>query len=384
MSRFAHPQSSKAASQQIFQASILRICVIFGFPNRFMYMSARVLIYGCYGYTGELIVEEAQALEVPVLLSGRNADRVKALAERHGLPWTACDLADAAGLDALLARVDVVLHCAGPYVHTYAPMLAACLRNGKHYLDITGEIGVFEAIAARNAEAKTANVMLMPGVGFDVVPTDCLAARLKADLPDAESLHIAILNIGARMSHGTAKTMVENLGSANLVRRAGKIVERPMAQDSIEADFGRGPKTAYALPWGDVSTAFYTTGIPNITTYFALPKGQARFLRFSKYIGWLLRMDWVRRIARKRIEKQPAGPSSEQRLHSATLLWGKAVNAQGKSVTATLETPNGYAFTAVAAVHIAHRVLQGDWKPGFQTPAGCYGLDLFEAIMAGE
>lgn len=344
-------------------------------------MPQRVLIYGCYGYTGELIVEEAQMMDLPVLLSGRNADKVKELADRHGLPWAACDLDDAAGLDALLAQVDVVLHCAGPYVYTYAPMVAACLRNGKHYLDITGEIAVFEAIAAQTAAAKAAKVMLMPGVGFDVVPTDCLAARLKRQLPAAQELHIAILNVGARMSHGTAKTMVENLGSPNLVRRAGKIVERPMAQESIQADFGRGGKTAYALPWGDVSTAYYTTGIPNITTYFALPKGQARFLRFSRYIGWLLRMGWVKRMARRRIEKQPAGPSSEQRMHSSTLLWGQARDAQGKAVIATLETPNGYTFTAEAAVHIAQRVLAGDWKAGFQTPAGCYGPQLLDEIL---
>lgn len=347
-------------------------------------MPARVLIYGCYGYTGELIVEEAQALDLPVLLAGRNAERTQALADRYGLPWEACDLADAAGLDGLLARVDVVLHCAGPYVHTYAPMLAACLRNGKHYLDIAGEIAVFEAIAARSAEAKAAGIMLMPGVGFDVVPTDCLAARLKLQMPSAQELHIAILNVGARMSHGTAKTMVEAFGMPNLVRRGGKIVPRPMGQDSIQADFGRGPKTAIALPWGDVSTAFYTTGIPNITTYFALPKAQARSLRLSRYIGWLLRMDWVRRIARKRIENQPAGPSSEQRLHSSTLLWAQVRDAQGKTLEATLETPNGYTFTAQSAVYIAQRILNGDFKPGFQTPAGCYGAALFEAIMEEE
>lgn len=347
-------------------------------------MPARVLIYGCYGYTGELIVEEAQMMELPVLLSGRNAERVEALARRHGLPWEACDLGDEAGLDALLAKVDVVLHCAGPYVHTYAPMLAACLRNRKHYLDITGEIGVFEAISEYHADAKAAKIMLMPGVGFDVVPTDCLAARLQRQLPAARELHIAILNVGARMSHGTAKTMVENLGSPNLVRRGGEIVERPMAQDTIQADFGRGGKTAYSLPWGDVSTAYYTTGIPDITTYFALPKGQARFLRLSRYFGWLLRMGWVRRMARKRIEKQPAGPSSEQREHSATMLWGQVRDAQGKAVTATMETPNGYTFTAQSAVYIAQRVLAGDWKAGFQTPAGCYGPELFEAIMAED
>ena len=94
-------------------------------------------------------------------------------------------------------------------------MVEACLRLGKHYLDITGEISVFEAMARRDKAAKQAGMMIMPGVGFDVVPSDCLAVHLKNLLPTATDLTLAFYGLGG-ISHGTQATMTMNAGSGGL------------------------------------------------------------------------------------------------------------------------------------------------------------------------
>lgn len=341
---------------------------------------SKILIYGAYGYTGTLIAELAAEKNLPVVLSGRNAEKVRTLAERLNLPWVAASLDDPKALAAALDGCCLVLHCAGPYVRTYRQMAEACLKHGVHYLDITGEIEVFEGLAAMDAQAKSAGVMLLPGVGFDVVPTDCTAARLKELLPDATHLELAFKSVGGGLSHGTASTMVMGLGQPSLQRQNGKIVPVPIGKYSVQADFGRGPVTASGIPWGDVSTAFYTTGIPNVSTYIGLPASGRRTLKMARYMGPLLRSKFVQKRAQARVEKAPAGPTDEARGKSFSLVWGRARNAAGESKAIRLKTLNGYDLTAVAGLYIAEHVLQGKAEPGFRTPAGLFGSGLLHRV----
>ena len=199
-------------------------------------MSHQFMIYGATGYTGKLVARTAKQKGLAPLLSGRNPEKLKRIAQETGFEHQAIDLSDAAALDAGLAQVDVVLHIAGPFSHTSRPMVDACLRTGTHYLDITGEIDVFEACAARSAEAKEKGVMLMPGVGFDVVPSDCLAAHMKRRMPDAVKLTLALSGLNSA-SRGTAKTGVESISLGTRVRRGGKIVS--VSEPIVETfDFG--------------------------------------------------------------------------------------------------------------------------------------------------
>ncbi len=136
---------------------------------------------------------------------------------------------------------------------------------GAHYLDITAEIDVFEGLLARDAEAMRAGVTLMPGVGFDVVPSDCLAAHLKRKLPDATHLTI-YLTAGFNASRGSLKTMIEGIADGVRARRNGRLVTlaRP---DTGSCNFGKGLRPTIQIPWGDLSTAFHSTGIPNIEVH---------------------------------------------------------------------------------------------------------------------
>jgi short subunit dehydrogenase-like uncharacterized protein len=156
--------------------------------------------------------------------------------------------------------VSVVLNAAGPFSATAWAMADACLSNGVHYLDITGEIDVFEALFARDAEAQRAGVTLMSGVGFDVVPSDCLAAHLKRRLPDATQLTL-YFSPGFNVSRGTMKTMIENVAVGARARRNGRLVT-VAKPNTGSCDFGRGLRSTVQVAWGDVSTAFHSTGSP--------------------------------------------------------------------------------------------------------------------------
>lgn len=342
-----------------------------------------MLIYGAYGYTGCLIVEAALEQGLRPHLSGRDPVKLKSLGERYGLPYSAFNLKeDAAALDGHFREQRVVINCAGPFVQTFRPVAAACLRQHIHYLDITGEIETFEGLAALHSEAVQAGVMLLPGVGFDVVPTDCLAAHLKDRLPTATKLALAFRGSGG-LSRGTRLTMLAGLGQNGAIRRDGRITPVAAAWKTRQVDFGNGRlQTVVSIPWGDVSTAWYSTGIPNIETYAAMKPAQIRALRLSRYFGWLLRSKPLQWAVRRRIDAAIAGPDTASRRRSESLVWGEACDANGNCVHSRLRCGNGYSFTARAAVAAAKRVLSGDIKPGFQTPSRAFGIGFVLALGA--
>jgi short subunit dehydrogenase-like uncharacterized protein len=338
-------------------------------------LSEQLLIYGANGYTGELVARRAVERGLRPTLAGRNAGAVAALAASLGLPYLAIGLDDPAGLDRALRGRAAVLHCAGPFSRTSRPMAEACLRTRAHYLDITGEIAVFEALQRRDAAARAAGVMLLPGVGFDVVPSDCLAAHLKRRLPTATRLALAFRGLGG-VSRGTAATALEGAHKGGAVRRDGKIVPVPAAHATRRVDFGRGPVEVVAIPWGDVSTAYHSTAIPNIEVYTTMTPAAVALMRLSRYVAPVLAAGPVQALLRGLVRRQPPGPSPEQRARGLSLLWGEALDDQGRRAVSRLRGPEGYTLTAATAVLIAEKVLAGQARPGFQTPSLAFGPDL--------
>ncbi|HEY7308325.1 MAG TPA: saccharopine dehydrogenase NADP-binding domain-containing protein [Gemmataceae bacterium] len=333
------------------------------------------LLYGANGYTGQLVAREAVVRGLRPVLAGRNAQAVTALANQLGLEHRIFSLDDAAATRAGLEGMTAVLHCAGPFAHTARPMVDACLEARVHYLDITGEISVFEALAGRDTEAMAAGVLLLPGVGFDVVPSDCLAAHLSRRLPGATHLTLAFHGIG-RFSRGTATTVVENLDAGGVVRRGGVLTSVPTAWRTRDIDFGQGPMQAVTIPWGDVSTAYRSTGIGDIEVYSAVSPRQARMMKMSRWFGWALRSAMVQRYLKRRIQAGPPGPTDEERSKGQTFLWGEASDGGGRRVASRLKGPEGYTFTMLTALAAMARVLSGDAPPGYQTPSLAYGPDF--------
>ncbi|EXW49553.1 saccharopine dehydrogenase family protein [Acinetobacter baumannii 44467_9] len=228
------------------------------------------IIYGANGYTGELIAREAVRQGLKPTLAGHNKAKVEALAQELGLGYKAFGLDNVDAVSEQLKGFKLIMHCAGPFSATSKPMMEACIKAGAHYLDITGEISVFELAQSLNSQAEKADVVLCPGVGFDVIPTDCVAAALKEALPDATHLALGF-DSKTGLSPGTAKTSTEGMAEGGKIRKNGKITTVPLAHYVRTIDFGDGKKSAMSVPWGDVSTAFYTTGIPNIEVFVPAP-----------------------------------------------------------------------------------------------------------------
>jgi short subunit dehydrogenase-like uncharacterized protein len=335
------------------------------------------MIYGANGYTGELIAREAARRGERPLLAGRSAERIEALARELGCPSRVFDL-DAPDL----SGVSLVLHCAGPFIHTSKPMVKACLAAGGHYLDITGEIGVFESVLRRDDEARQRGVTLMPGVGFDVVPTDCLAAMLHAELPDANELWLAFSMRNGGVSRGTLKTMIEGAGRGGAIRRNGRIEVVPQLFDVRTIPFASGPRLAMTIPWGDVSTAFHTTGIPNIRVYSSQSPRAIRRMRWMQPILPLLRIGALRRLAQKYADRR-TGPTAEERARARIEIWGRVTNDKGREVTRTMSVAEGYDFTVLSALEAVHRVLAAP-KPGAFTPAKYFGAGFVKDIPGTE
>jgi short subunit dehydrogenase-like uncharacterized protein len=349
-------------------------CGILGsFGEEASRLSGTVLIYGATGYTGKLIANVAASQGARPILAGRNLEKVEAVAKPLGLAARAFDLRDPGRIDAAIKDVSAVLCVAGPFSATSKPMANACLRNRVHYLDITGEIDVFEALAARDAEAKAQGVTLLPGVGFDVVPSDCLAAHLKHRLPDANDLKL-YLSLGANASRGTAKTMIESIAAGTHLRRHGRLVTRSRAEEG-SCDFGGGQRPTIQVSWGDVSTAYRSTGIPNIEVQFAAPSAIRRFAQTPAFMKSFLGLGFMQRLLKARVDRMPEGPSEAARRAGQAVLVGMARNAAGQTVRARLRTPEAYALTALTAFDAAKRVAAREVGAGFQTPSSAFGPD---------
>lgn len=343
-------------------------------------MQDQLLLYGANGYTGTLIARLAETYGIKAVLAGRTEANIKPIAEKLQLPYLIIDLNDSAALEASLSNIKLVLHAAGPYVYTARQMVEACLKTGTHYIDINGDISVFEMLKQYDAAAKEKGIMVMPGVGFDVVPTDCIALKLKKQMPDATHLKLAFASVGGSISHGTAMTMAGKIGEGGAARENGKIVRRPLGQKGMRVNFGERNLFVMSIPWGDVSTAYTTTGIPDIETYTGMPQKVYRILKWQWAFNWLLRTDFIRHIIRKKIKARPAGPSDEQRKNSSSLVWGEVRNAAGNTMNASISCLDGYTLTAHSSLIISKKILAGNVKTGYQTPAGCYGENLVMEI----
>jgi short subunit dehydrogenase-like uncharacterized protein len=337
------------------------------------------LLYGANGYSGELIAREAVRRGLRPILAGRSRAPVEALARELGLEARVFALDDDEPPTRFLEGTALVLHCAGPFAATAVPVMAACLAAHAHYLDITGEIAVFELARARDAAARAAGVVLCPGVGFDVVPTDCVAACLKAALPEATALALGFDGQSA-MSRGTARTMIEGLAQGGCVRRDGTLTRVPLGYRDRRIDFGAGEKLAATIPWGDVSTAFHTTGIPNIEVYVPVSPRALAGLRRLRYVRPLLGLGPVQRFLKARVDRRPPGPDEQQRDATPTRVWGEARAADGRVKTARLTTANGYTVTVAAALGIVERLLGGGAPAGALTPARLMGARYVETL----
>ncbi|HEX7303184.1 saccharopine dehydrogenase family protein [Lentzea sp.] len=334
------------------------------------------MVYGANGYTGRLIAELAVERGERPVLAGRSREKVEPVAAALGLEHRAFDLGDARkNLD----DVDVVVHCAGPFSQTSDAMVDACLKSRTHYLDITGEIDVFESVSARHIDARKAGIVLLPGAGFDVVPTDCVAAMLKEALPTATHLDLAFV-VGGGASAGTTKTSVEAAAVGGRIRVNGDLRRVRIGHRRRTAYFRSGPREVGSIPWGDVSTAYRSTGIPNITTFTTVPGVLGQLQQFFSPV---LQTSLVQNVA-KSVAGKVKGPDESRRANTRAEVFGEAWDAKTK-VQCAITTPNAYSLTADAVLRAIGKI--HDAAPGSHTPSSAFGAGFvreLDGVVAGE
>lgn len=336
----------------------------------------QVILYGSYGYTGKLIADACKAMGWRVLLSGRNREKLSRHSQQTGYPFDVVDIDQKNALTTLLKKGVLVIHCAGPFQSTAKQMVDACLEARTHYLDITGEYAVFELLAGYDAAAREKGILVIPGTGFDVVPTDCLAVHLKNRLPQATHLQLAFSMSGGGVSRGTARTMVEGLGYGSMIRKHGTLTPVALGSKVLHIDFGPFSKKALCIPWGDISTAWRSTGIPNIEVYSGVPDGAIRAARIGRWFNWLLRKQWIKRFLRRKVDARPAGPDEQRLRNGKSYIWGRVRDEHGSTIEARLVTASGYLLTARTATRIASKLLTSEVSPGYYTPAQYFGEGL--------
>ncbi len=342
-------------------------------------MMNNVIIYGAYGYTGRLIVERAVELGWTPTLAGRNLSLVKTLAEKYNLPFVSFEFDDKRSWDNALKDKDLLLNCAGPFSITIRDILPACIRNNTHYCDITGEIEVFEYIQGNDQKAKDAGIVMLPGVGFDVVPTDCLSLFLKEQLPTATHLELAFES-NSGLSRGTAFSVLNRFHKGSAIRENRVIKEMAAASSNKLLPFNGKMKNAVGIAWGDVFTSFYTTGIPNIQVYTAMPEKTMNIMRKAGKWSWLIKTKLVQKMGRRIINKRIKGPGAEKRDSLMAHLYGKVWDDNGNVVEASLNTLESYKLTSITALICAEKILKGEASAGYNTPAGAFGSELIMEV----
>jgi short subunit dehydrogenase-like uncharacterized protein len=338
-------------------------------------MKDRLLVYGATGFTGKLIARSARDQGVPTVLSGRNPEKLRAVSSEVDLDFRVAQLHEPESLDRSLEHVGVVVNTAAPFSLSAPLLIEACLRNGVHYLDVTGEVPVIDKASTYGAEAQQKGIMVMPAVGFDVVPSDCLAAHVLSRSRSPRRLSIGISGLEL-LTRGSARTIIDQIGAPVWIRREGRLLQVQAGSLEHSFDYGDGPRTSTAVSWADVASAYFTTAVPDITVYFEATPAIRAHDALLKLYGWAIPLTPWRELLKATTRWMPEGPTASQRAKHHAVIVAEMEDADGTVVRARMRTPEAYSTTAFTASTIAKRALGGDVELGFQTPARVYGADF--------
>lgn len=319
----------------------------------------KLMIYGAAGYTGCMAAEHAASAGLDLVLAGRDQDRMalEVLAGSLGADVRLFSLDDPDAIERGLEDISVLLNAAGPFMNTAGRLMSAAIRAGVHYLDFSAELDTYQKALALDEEARAAGVMLLPGSGGSVAMLGSLAGHAVARVKDPRKLSVA-LHVAGAMSRGSATSASQNITTETLHLVDGELVVRS-PEEVRDFNFGKGPQSSFPVTLPDLVTIHHATGVPDIETFVhvttgAFPTGDIKDL--------------------------PAGPSTEERAANRYHAAVEVTDADGAVVYSVLDTVNGYTFTSMAAAEAARRVLAGEVRPGFQTPAGLFGHGFAETI----
>ncbi len=308
------------------------------------------MLYGAAGYTGALIAEQALERGHRPVLAGRSEPAIAALAEKLGLAHLCFSVDDPAAMDAALAEVGMVLNVAGPFLYTAAPLAVACLKAGVHYLDISNELQVFRALYDLHQRAEHAGVAIIPGVGFGVVATNCLARYVSDTVGGAEHLEVATRAAIAQPGPGAAATRRESLAYGGWVRHNGALEPLSLGSGITTITLPDGPCQVMPVPTGDLEAAFQATGAADIVSYAPVPAPAV--------------------VGPEASDKHAAAPQAYR-----SSGWARATGPGGATAEAFLQTGESYLFTTMASIRAVEETLAGSPR-GALSPAAAFGTDF--------
>lgn len=320
----------------------------------------KLMIYGASGYTGGMAAEHAASAGLDLVFAGRDKNRaeLEAAAARHGAEVRVFAVDDSAAIERALKGVSVVLNAAGPFGSTAEPLMVCAIQCGVHYLDFSAELDTYRRALALDTRARAAGVMLLPGSGGSVAMLGSLAGHAVAGALAPRRVDVA-LHVAGGLSRGSAVSAQQNLITHTLQLVDGKLVPGNPA-DVRDFDFGQGPKSSFPVTLPDLLTIQIATGVADIGTFVHLSSSTFS----SGDVGQFA-----------------AGPSEREREENRYQAAVEVTDADGTVLRSVLDTVNGYSFTAMAAAEAARRVLTGEVRPGFQTPAGLFGHGFAETIV---
>lgn len=316
----------------------------------------KLMIYGATGYTGRMVAEHAKAAGTPIVLAGRTEKPLADLAAKLGVEYRVFALDEAALIDPALIDIGAIVNAAGPFMRTAKILISVAIRNGVHYIDTAAELDSYHLAETLDAEAKAAGVMLLPGGGGSVAMLGSLAGHAVARVKSPRKIRIA-LHVAGGLSRGSAISATENMTADTFARVDGELVT--VAGSVQTFDFGKGAVESFRVTLPDLITIWWATGVPDIETFVhvtgdGFPQGDLSAL--------------------------PDGPTEQERLANRYQAVVEVTDADGTVARSILDTVNGYSFTAIAVAEAGRRVLAGEARPGFQTPAGLFGNGFAETI----
>ncbi len=340
-----------------------------------------LLVYGANGYSAGLIIEELLKRNIKPVLAGRNEKAVKQVSQRLNLPYKIFDLSEIESVVQNIKEFHTVLNCAGPFKYTAKQLIEACLEAEANYLDITGEIPVLQTAFENDDAAKKSGIVILPSVGFDIIPTDCLAKRLSEKMPDAKHLMLGLLNKKGKISRGTWLTTIEFLGATGRIRREGKLIESQIGEYKISVKRNDFDFSGISIPWGDVFSSFCSTGIPNVEVYLGVPKFLYNAVWLVPVIQRIISLKILKNVISGFIKNNFTGPNKNQRDSTVTYIWGRVKNEKGETYDEAYKVMEGYNLTAVGAAESVIRVLHGEVGPGTKTPSLAFGSNFMDRFV---
>jgi hypothetical protein len=301
--------------------------------------STKVAVFGAYGHTGRFVVAELRERGYTPILSGRNADKLRAMASDSRL----ASVDDPASLDRALDGAAAVINCAGPFATTAAPVIEAALRAGIPYVDVAAEI---EANIDTFAQFAGTDTVVVPAMAFFGGLGDLLATTAMGDWTTADEAHIAYW---LSSWHPTAGTLAA--GQVSRERRNGQRVRYSNGQLEYRDDKPPTLEWPFPTPIGPqtVISEFTMADVVTIPSHLAIPE--------------------VRTYMSANAAKDLSAPQAEPD-RAQTFFVDVVVRSGSNERRATATGQDIYAISAPLAVEAIHRILTGQTKTTGVASAG--------------